>query len=75
MSITFIELALGLNLIKVENVLLIALLIAVFDILPVLGTGGIMIPWMIMEAFQKDFALAVFLLDGSIMSERSRKVL
>lgn len=44
MSITFMELFLGLSLFGVEYALLIALCIAVFDILPVLGTGGIMIP-------------------------------
>ena len=45
MTITFVELAVGLSVIGVENPVLIAFLIALFDILPVLGTGGIMIPW------------------------------
>lgn len=39
MSITFVELAVGLTLIGVKNSVLIAFVIAVFDILPVLGTG------------------------------------
>lgn len=59
MSITFVELAVGLTLIGVEYSVVIALFIAVFDILPVLGTGGIMIPWVILEAFRGDLALAV----------------
>jgi sporulation integral membrane protein YtvI len=62
MSITFLELAVGLTLIGVEYSVAIALFIAVFDILPVLGTGGIMIPWVILEAFRGDLALAVRLL-------------
>ncbi|MEA4873984.1 sporulation integral membrane protein YtvI [Anaerorhabdus sp.] len=62
MTITFIELSIGLSLIRVENAILVALLIAFFDILPVLGTGGIMIPWMILVAFQGNFALAIGLL-------------
>lgn len=62
MSITFMELAVGLTLIGVEYSVAIALFIAVFDILPVLGTGGIMIPWVILEAFRGDLALAVRLL-------------
>ena len=62
MSITFVELAVGLTLIGVEYSVAIALFIAVFDILPVLGTGGIMIPWVILEAFRGDLALAVRLL-------------
>ena len=45
MCITFLELSIGLRIIGVERSSLVALLIAIFDILPVLGTGGIMIPW------------------------------
>lgn len=45
LGITFAEIALGLWLLGVKHALLIALLIAVFDILPAVGTGGIIIPW------------------------------
>ena len=45
LCITFAELSIGLSVLRVPNAVLIALCIAVFDILPVLGTGGIMIPW------------------------------
>ena len=62
MTITFVELAVGLTVIGVENSVLIAFLIALFDILPVLGTGGIMIPWTILTALQGDYALALGLL-------------
>lgn len=59
MSITFVELSLGLSVIGVKNAFLIAFCIAVFDILPVLGTGGIMIPWALITALQGDYAMAV----------------
>ncbi|MEG0076276.1 sporulation integral membrane protein YtvI [Anaerorhabdus sp.] len=62
MFITFVELAIGLSIIRVENSLFIALLISVFDILPVLGTGGIMIPWIILTAFQGNYVMAIGLL-------------
>lgn len=62
MSLTFVELFLGLSLIGLEHAGLIALGIAIFDILPVLGTGGIMIPWMILAALQGSVPLAVKLL-------------
>lgn len=62
MSITFLELSLGLTVIQVDNSILIAFLIALFDILPVLGTGGIMIPWVIITALQGNYPLAVGLL-------------
>ena len=58
MTITFVELAVGLSVIGVKN----SVLIALFDILPVLGTGGIMIPWTILTALQGDYPLALGLL-------------
>lgn len=62
MSITFVELSIGLSIIRVERAMLVALLIAIFDILPVLGTGGIMIPWAILTALGGDVPRALALL-------------
>lgn len=45
MIITFFTLAIGLNIINVRYNILIALGIALVDILPVLGSGIIMAPW------------------------------
>lgn len=62
MSITFVELSIGLTILGIEKAILIALCIAIFDILPVLGTGGIMIPWVIIAAIQGNYSLAIGLL-------------
>lgn len=62
MSMTFLELSIGLSVIKVENAIPIAFIIAIFDVLPVLGTGGIMIPWAILTALRGDYRLALGLL-------------
>lgn len=62
MSITFVELSLGLTVIGVKNSILIAFLISVFDVLPVLGTGGIMIPWMVISALTGNYSLSLGLL-------------
>lgn len=62
MFITFAELSIGLSILGVEYSVLIALGIAVFDILPVLGTGGIMIPWTILTAIGGNLPLAAGLL-------------
>lgn len=62
MSITFVELSIGLSVIGVENAISIALMIAIFDILPVLGTGGIMIPWAVITALQANYSMALKLL-------------
>lgn len=57
--ITFIELSIGLSILRIENAISIALLIACVDILPVLGTGGIVIPWIFIELFKGNTALAI----------------
>ena len=62
MSITFVELSIGLTVIGVGNAVLIAILIAIFDILPVLGTGGIMIPWAIISMLQGNIPMGIKLL-------------
>lgn len=61
MSITFVELSIGLTVIGIENSILIALAIAIFDILPVLGTGGIMVPWAAVNAVLGNYSLALSL--------------
>ena len=61
MSITFVELAIGLSIIGVDRAVLIALGIAVFDILPVLGTGGIILPWAPIRALARDYRMAISL--------------
>ena len=59
MSITFVELSIGLSIIGIDYALLVALCIAIFDILPVLGTGGVMIPWAVISLIMGNFWLAL----------------
>mgnify|MGYP003312483035 CR=1 FL=1 len=40
---------------------IIALLISIFDILPVLGTGGIMIPWAIISLIMGNIKMGILL--------------
>lgn len=47
--ITFTELSIGFLLIGFDNAFLLAALISVFDILPVVGCGGVLIPWMLIS--------------------------
>lgn len=62
MTITFVELSIGLKLIGIEHAVLIAGGIAIFDILPVLGTGGIMLPWAVFSLVRGQTSLAVGLI-------------
>lgn len=59
MAITFVELFIGLWLLKIPYAGLISFAIAVFDILPILGTGGILIPWAIIAALIGNYGMAV----------------
>lgn len=45
MILTFVEVMLGLTVIKVKYSVVIALITAIVDILPVLGSGTVLIPW------------------------------
>lgn len=45
MTITFLELFIGFSILKIPMASLLAFLVAVVDILPVLGTGTVLIPW------------------------------
>jgi len=62
MSITFVELSIGFTIIGISRPILVALLIAMFDILPVFGTGGIMVPWVVISLIRGNFTLALGLL-------------
>ena len=62
MFITFVELSIGLTIIGVENPIIIALLTACLDILPILGTGGVMIPWAIISFILNDVGLGIALI-------------
>ena len=59
MSVTFVELSIAFSFIGINHAILVAACIAVFDILPVLGTGGIMIPWAILMAVYGNYPLAL----------------
>lgn len=59
MSITFVELSIALSFIGMNHAIIIAACVAVFDILPVLGTGGIMIPWSLIMVVYGNYPLAL----------------
>lgn len=59
MLCTFGELCVGFFILRVDNPVGLAALIALFDALPLLGTGGIMIPWIFIELLGQDYSLAL----------------
>ncbi len=62
MSITFVELSIGFIILGIDSPFLVALLISIFDVLPVLGTGGIMVPWVLYLLINGQINLAIGLL-------------
>ncbi|MGB5823160.1 MAG: sporulation integral membrane protein YtvI [Proteocatella sp.] len=57
-GITFIELSIGFLILKIDKAFTIAALIAIMDIIPVLGVGGIVIPWAIIKFFTGEITVA-----------------
>lgn len=62
MSLTFIICLIGLFLFDVEYALLLSVIIAIIDALPVFGSGTVLIPWVIYNALVGQYSLAVGLL-------------
>ena len=43
--LTFVELLIGFSILKIDYAPLISTIVAIFDILPILGVGGVLLPW------------------------------
>lgn len=59
MFITFAELSIGLLIIGVKNPILLAGVIAFVDLLPVLGTGAVVIPWAVVALISGNLWLGI----------------
>lgn len=72
-TMTAIIIIIGLMVIGVKYAITIGLLIGLVDLLPYLGTGAVMIPWIIYQFIQGNFYLAISLsvLYGIILTARS----
>ena len=62
MLLTFTELSIMFSICGIEYPFLIAIIIAIFDIMPVLGTGGIMLPWAIISMVLGNYILGIELI-------------
>ena len=59
LAITFGEIALGLTIIGIKNAAGIAVAIAIFDILPVVGSGLVLLPWTVFSLIRGDFVTGI----------------
>jgi len=73
LSITFVELCVGLFVLGVKHACLTALMISVVDLLPILGVGSVLIPWSLFEALTggKYRAVGLIILYGTISLVRN----
>ncbi len=62
LGLTVIELFLGFCILRVDYAFLLALIIAVVDMLPILGVGTVLIPWALVALIQKNAYLGFGLL-------------
>lgn len=62
--LTFLELFIGFVLLRIPNARILAVIIAILDILPILGTGTVLIPWSIINIILGNYSMAggIFLL-------------
>ncbi len=79
--ITFCEVSIGLNILKLIGVysggyiLVLSIITAIVDILPVLGTGTILIPWAVFNLFTGNIGLAIGLIIMYVVITVIRQVL
>ena len=57
--VTFLELWLGLSILNIPYAMGIALAIAVFDLMPILGTGGVLLPWSLIALCMGNYFIAI----------------
>lgn len=62
MLITFAEMFIGFSLLKIEYAFILAWGVAIVDLLPVLGTGTVLIPWTIISFISGDHRIGTGLL-------------
>ena len=62
MTIVFTILLIGFTFLNVKTAVLFAFIIALIDVIPILGTGTILWPWAIISLLQTDYKLAIGLI-------------
>ena len=71
--ITFIELSILFTIAGVYRPVLIALAVALFDIMPIVGTSTVMIPWIIIDIVMSKYKQAIILAIGFVIMQIVRQ--
>lgn len=62
LAITFCELFIGFSVLRISYAFLLAAVVAIIDILPVLGVGTVLLPWVAIEFITGNYRLGIGLL-------------
>lgn len=62
MLLTFCEVFLGLSILGVNYAFILSIIIAIVDILPILGTGTVIVPWALFSLITSDYKMGIGLL-------------
>jgi sporulation integral membrane protein YtvI len=62
MLVTFTELSIGLTILRTPRAIAVGAVVALFDAMPFFGTGGVMVPWAIIEFIAGDYSYAIGLI-------------
>lgn len=73
MGITFSVMLIGLLILKRENALLLSAIIALLDLLPVIGVGSVLVPWSIVEILLGNTRVGVGLIVLLVVHELIRQ--
>ncbi|MCD7835885.1 MAG: sporulation integral membrane protein YtvI [Lachnospiraceae bacterium] len=71
----YLLLVIGLTILNVDYTLLIALGIAILDLLPFFGTGTVMVPWAIIKILSSDYKMAIGLLIIGGVGQLARQII
>ncbi|MFC4403684.1 sporulation integral membrane protein YtvI [Gracilibacillus xinjiangensis] len=74
-SISFITILIGLLLLRIEHAFTIALIMSALDLLPILGTGVVFIPWALYLLLSGQNILAIFLMGLYLLIIIQRQIL
>ncbi len=75
MFVVAVILAVGLVVLRVKHGILVAVLIAFLDFLPVFGTGTVLFPWAVIKLFSGQWTFAVGLVVIYVLTQAVRQVL
>ena len=73
MGITFIVMLIGLFVLKVKNAVLLSVIIAILDLLPIIGVGTVLVPWSIVELLLGNTGMCIGLLVLLVVHELIRQ--